>query len=134
MAPSPLSQSIYLRVISGVLSVLPLGFGINALLRPANALAFFEFDRPVSAIDQKLVDNLLLLYGARDVFMAAAMFATAYYGHRKALGWILISLSGVAGMDGIIVRDQIGRGEWTHWGYAPVLATLGAVLLGVLDG
>jgi hypothetical protein len=134
MATSNLSQSFYLRVIAGFISLIPFGFGVNALLRPRNAFEFFEFDPPASFADQKLVDNLMLFYGARDIYMAVALFATAYYGHRKALGWILITAGAVAGVDGFVVREQIGRGEWTHWGYAPPVATLGALLLGVLDG
>lgn len=64
--------------------------------------------------------------------MSAAIFVTAFYGHRKALGWIMVAVGAVAGVDGYVVRDVVGRGEWTHWGYAPGVITLGALLLGVL--
>lgn len=76
----------------------------------------------------------MVLYGARDVFMGAAFYAAAYFGDRKALGWILIAGSGVAVVDGAVCRAQIGRGEWNHWGYAPVVAGVGSVLVGVWDG
>lgn len=64
--------------------------------------------------------------------MSVALFGTAWYGHRKALGWILVTLGAVAFVDGWVVKDLVGRGEWNHWGYAPLVSTLGALLLGVL--
>ena len=133
MATRNFSQSPYLPTIAKVLAVIPIGFGINAILRPGSALAVFEFEPPASAADQKLVDSLMVLYGARDIFMGIAMFATAFFGSRKALGWVLVAGSAVAFVDGAVCRDQIGRGEWNHWGYLPILLTLGVLLLGVLD-
>ena len=65
--------------------------------------------------------------------MGLAIYSAAYFGNRKTLGWILIAGSGVAFVDGAVCRAQIGRGEWNHWGYAPALAAVGIVLLGVLD-
>ncbi len=133
MATSSFSQSPYLRIAASVFATILLGFGINGILRPRNALEFFEFEAPASASDQKLVDNLMVLYGARDLFMGLAMYSAAYFGDRKTLGWILIAGSGVAVVDGAVCRAQIGKGEWNHWKYAPVLAAVGSVLLGVLD-
>lgn len=133
MAQSRLSQSPYLPIISSIFGTLALGFGINGMLRPRKALAVFEFEPPASAADQKLVDSLIVLYGVRDVFMGLAVYSTTYFGNRKALGWILIAGSGVAFVDGIVSRAQIGRGEWNHWGYAPVMTAVGSILLGVLD-
>lgn len=75
----------------------------------------------------------MIIYGARDVFMGLAVYATVYFGDRKALGWILISGSAVAFVDGAVCLRQIGSGQWNHWGYAPVLTVLGGLLLGILD-
>ncbi len=133
MATSRLSQSPYLRIAASVFATIFLGFGINGILRPRNALEIFEFEAPASASDKKLVDNLMVLYGARDLFMGLAIYSAAYFGNRKTLGWILIAGSGVAFVDGAVCRAQIGRGEWNHWGYAPALTAVGSVLLGVLD-
>lgn len=103
------------------------------MLRPRNALEFFEFEPPASASDKKLVDSLMVIYGARDIFMGLAIYAAAYFGDRKALGSILIAGSGVAFVDGAVCRAQMGKGEWNHWGYAPILMAVGSALLGVLD-
>lgn len=78
--------------------------------------------------------SLIILYAVRDVFMAIAIYAAHYFGNRKTLGWILIAASGVAFVDGVVVKEQIGRGEWNHWGYAPMVGVVGCLLLGVLDG
>jgi hypothetical protein len=133
MATSRFSQSRYLRIAASVFATIFIGFGINGMLRPRNALAVFEFDLPASAADRKLVDSLMVLYGARDLFMGIAICVAAYFGNRKTLGWILIAGSGVAFVDGAVCRAQIGRGEWNHWGYAPALTAVGSLLLGVLD-
>lgn len=133
MATSSFSHSPYLRIAASVFGALFLGFGINAILRPRNALEFFEFEPPASASDKALVDSLMVIYGARDIFMGLAIHAATYFGDRKALGWILIAGSGVAFVDGAVCRAQVGKGEWNHWGYAPVLTAVGSMLLGVLD-
>ncbi|EGN97306.1 hypothetical protein SERLA73DRAFT_139472 [Serpula lacrymans var. lacrymans S7.3] len=133
MVTSSFSQSPYLRFSATIFATIFLGFGINGILRPRNAIEFFEFEAPASAVDKKLVDNLMVLYGARDVFMGLAIYAAAYFGDRKTLGCILIAGSGVALVDGAVCKAQVGKGEWNHWNYAPVLATVGSLLLGALD-
>ena len=133
MATSSFSQSPSLRIAASVFATIFVGFGLNGILRPRNALEFFEFDPPASAADQKLVDSLMIIYGARDIFMGLAIYSAAYFGNRKSLGWILIAVSGVAFVDGAVCRAQVGKGEWNHWSYAPILTAVGSVLLGVLD-
>ena len=133
MATPPLSHSPTLRLAASVFATIFIGFGINAMLRPINALEFFEFRAPVSASDKRLVDNLMVIYGARDIFMGLAIYSAAYFGDRRALGWILVAGGGVAFVDGAVCWGQ-GKGEWNHWSYAPIVAGVGGVLLGVLDG
>lgn len=71
--------------------------------------------------------------------MGLAIYAAANFGNgnnkqNKALGWILIAGSGVAFVDGAVCKGIVGKGEWNHWSYAPILALVGLGLLGVLDG
>jgi hypothetical protein len=130
---STLSQSPSLRIVANVFATIFVGFGINAILRPENALEFFEFQAPASVLDKKVVDGLMVIYGARDIFMGLAMYSAAYFGDRKSLGWILVAASAVAFVDGAVCRVQVGKGEWNHWSYAPMLTAIGSVLLGALD-
>ncbi|RDB15824.1 hypothetical protein Hypma_003688 [Hypsizygus marmoreus] len=132
MATSRFSQSPSLPIAASVFATIFVGFGINAILRPQNALEFFEFEAP-AASDKKVVDGLMIIYGARDIFMGLAIYSATYFGDRKSLGWILIAASGVAFVDGAVCRAQVGKGEWNHWSYAPILTAVGSVLLGVLD-
>lgn len=132
MATSSFSQSPSLRIAASVFATIFIGFGINAIIRPGNALKFFEFEAPASILDKKLVDNLMVIYGARDIFMGLAIYSAAYFGDRKTLGWILLAGSGVAFVDGGVCWAQ-GKGEWNHWGYAPMLTAVGSMLLGILD-
>ncbi|KMO99997.1 hypothetical protein DIZ76_012314 [Coccidioides immitis] len=103
-------------------------FGVNAVLRPANALTFFEFTPPSSLQDKKMVNSLMAVYGVRDIFMGVAMYSASYFGNNQVLGWILLAASGVAFADGIVCWGH-GKGHWNHWGYAPMLTTVGALLL-----
>lgn len=127
-----LSQSPILRIASTVFGTIFVGFGLNAILRPENALSFFELDYPTTLAEKTLADKLLIVYGARDVFMGLVVYITAYYGSRQPLGWTLLAASGVAYVDGAVCRIN-GHGEWNHWGYAPILSVVGGLLLGMLD-
>lgn len=107
-----------------------IGFGINAMARPENALSWFEWDYPAAAdvAARQLVDRIMFIYGARDIFMGVALYAAAFFGSRRALGAILVACSAIAGVDGVACR-MAGQGEWGHWGYAPVLTVVGALLM-----
>jgi hypothetical protein len=131
MPSSKLSQSSGLRSIGLLFGAIPIGFGINAILRPDHALTFFEFEPPALPADKALVNSLMVVYGIRDIFMGVAVFAAAYHRAHKTMGWILIAIGGVAFGDGLVCY-QAGKGEWNHWGYAPVLAVVGSLFLGLL--
>lgn len=127
------SQSRYLSIIANIFGTIWVGFGVNAILRPLNAFSIFEFELPSSAADQRLIESLMIIYGARDIFMGLAVYFTAYFGSRKACGWTLITGAAVAGVDGLVSIRQIGDGQWNHWGYAPMIFVVGALFAGVLD-
>ncbi|CAF9907143.1 MAG: hypothetical protein HETSPECPRED_007050 [Heterodermia speciosa] len=133
MSTSKLSQSPNLRIAASIIGTIFLGFGIKFSLQPRSALGFFEFHVPALASDRRLAESLIVLYAVRDIFMGLAIYAATYFGDRRALGWILIAGGGVAFVDGAVCRGQVGKGEWSHWGYAPMLEIVGAMLLGVLD-
>jgi hypothetical protein len=130
MAPS---QSSALQLAAHAFATIFTGFGINAILRPTHALTFFEFAPPASAADKAMVESLMAVYGARDIFMGAAIYAAALFGTTKSLGWTLIAASGVAVADGLLCYAH-GQGQWNHWGYAPMITAVGVLLLGVFDG
>jgi hypothetical protein len=39
---------------------------------------------------------------------------TAYYGHTKALSWMMIGCSVMCITDGFVTKDKIGREQWNH--------------------
>lgn len=128
----PLSHSVVLRLAASVFATTFVGFGVNAILRPDHALTFFEFQPPTSLVDKQMVESLMAIYGIRDIFMGAAIYAASYFGTRSTLGWILIAASSVAFADGYVCWTH-GQGQWNHWGYAPMIAVAGSLLLGVFD-
>ncbi|KAK5102271.1 hypothetical protein LTR70_000057 [Exophiala xenobiotica] len=131
-----LSSSPILRLLSTIFATIFIGFGINAILQPASALSFFEWEYPTPDSSKRIIDGLLLLYGVRDIFMGLAIYVAAWYGDRRTLGGIVVCASVVAGADGWVCRvvNGVGGGEWGHWGYAPVVFGVGVLCLGVLDG
>lgn len=134
-----ISTSPLLTPLALLFGTIWVGFGLNAIFYPRRALSVFEFDLPVSTADQQLVDALIVLYGARDLFMGMVVYVAVYFSSgkragnvgRRVLGWVLILGSGVAVVDGMVVKGLIGRGEWNHWGYAPVAGLVGALVGGV---
>lgn len=129
---SPLSRSPLLQWAAYAFGAIITAFGVNAILRPAHALTFFELAPPKAPADRRVVDSLMAVYGVRDVFIGAAVFASGLNGHTSTLGWLLVALGAVAFADGLVCRAH-GKGEWNHWGYAPMVTATGALLLGVLD-
>lgn len=130
MAPS---NSPALHIAANAFGTIFIGFGINAILRPENALSFFEFAPPASPTDNAMVDSLMAVYGVRDIFMGLAIYTASWFGTKKGLGWTLVAASAVAFADGAVCWGH-GMGEWNHWGYAPVITGVGSLLLGVADG
>ncbi|ESZ91763.1 hypothetical protein SBOR_7870 [Sclerotinia borealis F-4128] len=117
-----------LRFLPNIFGTIFIIFGINALLRPSHALTFYQpFSLPKAASDKALVEALMTIYGARDVFMGLAMYAASYYRNYKTLGWIVIAGSGVAFVDGWVCY-KAGGGQADHWGYAPVHTMVGILL------
>ncbi|RAL15224.1 DUF4267 domain-containing protein [Aspergillus homomorphus CBS 101889] len=128
----PLSQHAALPRIANAFGTIFIGFGLNALLRPEHALTFFEWALPTSLPERQLVTSLIHIYGVRDIFMGLAIYAAAFYGTRQSLGWTLVASSAVAFADGAVCWGW-GQGQWGHWGYAPMITAVGAMLVGVLD-
>ncbi|TVY84212.1 hypothetical protein LSUE1_G001106 [Lachnellula suecica] len=129
----PLSHSRNLLTATSIFGTIFIAGGLNAIFRPGPALEFFDLNAAAAVSDQSLVDTLMLVYGVRDIFIGPAMYSAAYSGDRKHWGLIVLAGGGVAFVDGLACWLYVGKGEWNHWGYPPLVAGVGAVLLGVLD-
>lgn len=66
--------------------------------------------------------------------MGLAIGIVAFAGGPRTLGWVLLAASGVAVADGWAVSGMGDAGEWSHWGYAPVVAAVGVGALVVGEG
>lgn len=114
-------------VTTYIFGVVFIGFGVNIILSPASGLSFFQWDYPIDPTARELIDKIMLIYGARDIFMGVAMWIAAALGNRKVAGATLIAASAVAAVDGFACMN--GEAEWGHWGYAPVLTVIGALII-----
>jgi len=133
MASTKFSDHSSLSLVASFFATVFIGFGINAILRPANALTFFELKQPTLAAEKNLVAALMVVYGARDIFMGIAIHSAAYSGSRKSMGWTLLAASAVAFVDGLVCWYYVGAGQWNHWGYAPIIMIVGCISIGLFD-
>lgn len=98
-----------LHIICALIGTIPIGFGINAFLRPDNALSFFN-NATMPLVHADIIRALLMIYAARDIFMGVAIYATAFYGSRKALGFVMITGGFNAFIDGLAMQLHMGGG------------------------
>lgn len=135
MASSILSpNSQILPNTAAVLGLAPIALGTNAIFRPRSALGLFDFSPVKDAEAQKLIDNLMRIYGARDLAYGLSVLIAWYYGHREALGWIFVAGTIIALVDAWATRLQKGKGEWNHLPFAILGVGLGGGILGWFGG
>jgi hypothetical protein len=127
-----ISHSPILRYAATLLGAITFGFGVNYVSNPESAYDIFEFPRMSIQSDQDIMNAVMILYGAKDLFMGIAIWASVWLGTRKSAGLILMASSGAAGIDGYIVNKMTGGGEWNHWGYGSVMMVLGLVMTGIV--
>lgn len=138
-----LSALPYLELAASFYATIFVSFGILWFVNPPTALSFFELPYPQRtskspataelADAKRTMDAISVVYGVRDIFMGAAIYAAALCGTREALGWIVVAAACVAFTDGAVCKFMVGKGEMNHWSYAPVMAVLGGVTLGAFD-
>ena len=138
-----LSTLPYLELAASFYATIFVGFGFLWFINPPKALSFFELPYPevstkspekrAYADAKKTMDAFSVVYGVRDIYMGAAIYAAALCGTRQALGWIVIAAACVAATDGAVCKFMVGKGEMNHWSYAPVMAVLGGTMLGAFD-
>jgi hypothetical protein len=128
---SPLHQ--ILRYTSLFLGTVTIGFGLHYVFFPRSAFNNFGFSAPSSASpDLELLDNILVLFGAKDIFVGVSIWAATLMGSRKIAGINVLALGLCAALDGWVVKNSKGAvpgGEWGHWGYGSVALGVGAAML-----
>lgn len=129
----PLSRAPLLPYLSTLFSLIFLGFGTTYILSPRTGFGLFGFaSSPTTSLDWEMMERIMVLYGAKDVFMAVAIYVSTWYGTRRSAGLVLVAAAACAGVDGWVVKSEAGQGEWGHWGYGSVMGGLGVVMAGGL--
>jgi hypothetical protein len=129
---SPTSQ--VLPNTAAVIGLVPIALGVNAILRPRSGLSILEFAAPKEPETQKLVDNLIRIYGARDVAIGVPILLSWHFGDRRLLGWLLITGAFTACVDAWATKLQNGKGEWNHLPFSVIGVGLGGGILGWFGG
>lgn len=131
LGASPLHQT--LRYASLFLGTVTFGFGLHYVFFPRSAFNNFGFAAPSAAsTDRELLDNILILFGAKDMFVGVSIWAAILAGNRKIAGINVLALGLCAALDGWVVKNSKGAvpgGEWGHWGYGSVALGVGAAML-----
>jgi hypothetical protein len=126
-----LSRHPALLYLSTFFSIIFLGFGATYMLYPRVGYSLYGFSNtPSNASEWTNMENVMVLYGAKDLFIGTAIFASTWFGTRKSAGMILIAGGACAGVDGWVVKGEAGTGEWNHWGYGSAMVGLGATMMG----
>jgi hypothetical protein len=135
MASSLLSPTSHLLPnTAAAIGLVPIALGLNAILRPRSGLSILSFPAPQEPQTQNLVDNLVRIYGARDVAIGVPILLSWHFGDRRMLGWLLVTGAFTACVDAWATKLQNGRGEWTHLPFAVVGVGLGGGMLGWFGG
>lgn len=122
-------NTVFLRIAACYFATLFIVLGLQAFLGPAyTLLTFLEFPEPATAADRRVVDSLMYVYGAREVFKGVTIYAATLAGSKNSLAVILIAAGWVAFSDGAVCFAE-GQGHWHHWCYATLVTAVGALLL-----
>jgi hypothetical protein len=132
-ATMSISRHPVLFYLSCLCSAICLGFGITYIFYPRTGYSLYGFSSaPSSESEWARMERLMVLFGAKDMFLATSILASTWVGTRKSAGIILMAVGGCAGIDGWVVRQEGGTNGWNHWGYGCVMGALGAVTMGLL--
>lgn len=115
------------------MAFLPSIFGLNAVLRPEAAMRSVQFPVPADPEARKLSRGLMRIYGSRNIAITYLILLAHRTGDRKLTGLSLAVGVYMALVDGFVSRSVIGGGEWSHWGFIPVVGSVVAGLLGVFN-
>lgn len=132
----------YLANTAALVACVPTAVGIIGLRNPSAILGIFEsapLSSTATAQDHKLLDGFIRLFAARDIAVGVTTLAIWYHGCRggkregyATLGTAMLVAAGLVVMDGLVSRWVNGRGEWKHWGFAPVSLGIAGALLGYI--
>lgn len=133
MTPTP----PFLHYSSLLLGTIVFGFGLHYTLFPRSAFHNFGFAAPsylssTTSSELALLDNIMILFGAKDLFVGISIWAAALSGNRKVTGINVLALGLCAALDGWVVKRSKGvvpGAEWGHWGYGGFTLGVGVALL-----
>ncbi|OAG10816.1 uncharacterized protein CC84DRAFT_1113410, partial [Paraphaeosphaeria sporulosa] len=121
-----------LRLFATIFGTIFIGFGTAYTFYPRLAYPSLGLPSPTTSRDADIVDAIMILFGAKDLFVGASILAATWMGNRRVAGALLVLGSACAGVDGWVVKGMTGEGEWNHWGYGGIMGVVGVLMVGVL--
>ncbi|KAF2633430.1 hypothetical protein BU25DRAFT_426972 [Macroventuria anomochaeta] len=87
-----LSRHPLLPYISTIFGTICLGFGTTYMLYPRVGYSLYGFSStPTNPLDWAIMERVMVLYGAKDIFIAAAIYASTWFGTRRSAGFIMLA-------------------------------------------
>lgn len=123
----------YFFRVSLALSVVPLLFGINGMLRPEAHLKSLEFPLPTEPQARRLSYALVRIWAIRNLCVGFLLSLIWTTGNEKLMAWGLGAGMAMATTDGFVSRLLIGGGETQHWVFPPIIGVVMAGLHGWFD-
>jgi hypothetical protein len=114
-----------LTLANAYFATMPAIVGLSLLIYPDFMVPLVFENPPLTSTNRELVDILRLGFAIRDIYMSMTTWAAIYHGGRKMTGWCLIAGACVPVVDGLALDQALGRGLWSHWGFVPVVLSLG---------
>ncbi|KAF1966397.1 hypothetical protein BU23DRAFT_560207 [Bimuria novae-zelandiae CBS 107.79] len=127
--PSPAHP--LLRFLATLFGTIFLGFGFSYTFFPRRAYASIglpALSSSTTSLDAEILDAVITLFGAKDVFVGVALLVTTWVANRRVAGVLLVAASACAGVDGWVVQRVAGSGGWNHWGYGVVMGCVGVLM------
>lgn len=121
-----------LKALSTLFGTIFLAFGLSYTLYPRAAYPTIGLPSPTTPRDAAIMDAVMTLFGAKDLFVGVSILAATWVGNRRVAGVLLVAGGLCAAVDGWVVKGFTGTGEWNHWGYGGVMGVVGVVMMGVL--
>ncbi|KJZ74460.1 hypothetical protein HIM_06056 [Hirsutella minnesotensis 3608] len=127
-----MEHPIFFR-ISLALSVTPILFGINGMLRPNAHLRALNFPAHTEPQAKKLNHALMRIWGIRNLSVGFLLTLIWTTGDERLMGKALCAGLALPITDGFVSRRLIGGGELQHWMFPPVILVVMAGLFGWFD-
>jgi hypothetical protein len=106
-----------------------LGFGLTYILYPRLGYSYLRLSFvPSNFAEWEVIEHMMFLSGAKDVFIAVVIFASMWFGTDWSFGIISMGYGANSILDGWLLKE-VRTNDWSQWGYGSFMVLVGAMNL-----